>query len=184
MTMKKIHPLVEKVLFDRKTILDGIKRLAQKLNKKYQKKNAPVIFLGILKGCLPFMMELIKHLNFDLKLDFMVISSYFGGVAKRYQKPKLILDADFDLNDHHIVLIEDIIETGNTINTVKKHLKLKNPRSLEVVSLIFKKEMNLTNLEVAPDFYVFDAPMEFLVGFGLDYQEELRNLDYIGVLKT
>lgn len=164
-------------------ISDGIRHLAHVLNKKYSKKNSGIVFVGILKGCLPFMMELIKHLNFDLKVDFMVVSSYFGGVTKRYQKPKLILDADFDLTNCDVVIIEDIIETGTTIATVKKHLLLKKPNSIKVVSLVYKEE-KIHNLETKPDFYVFKAPSKFLVGFGMDYHEKLRNLTYIGVLKN
>lgn len=179
---QSIHPLVEEILFDQKTISEGVFKLAQVLNKKYGKKNSNVIFVGVLKGCLPFMMELIKHLEFDLKIDFMVVSSYFGGIEKRYQKPKLILDADLDLANSDIVIVEDIIETGTTIATVKKHLGLKKPNSIRVVSLIYKED-KVSNLEIEPDFYVFKAPPKFLVGFGMDFNEKLRNLNYVGVLK-
>ena len=176
------HPLVEEVLFDEQAIKKGIADLATILNKKYSKKDSHVVFVGILKGCLPFMMELLKHLNFDLRIDFMVISSYFGGIEKRYQKPKLVLDADLDLNGCDVVIIEDIIETGTTIATVKKHLNIKKPNSIKVVSLVYKEEKT-HNLEIQPDFYVFKAPAKFLVGFGMDFHEKLRNLNYIGVLK-
>ncbi len=177
-----IHPLVEEVLFDWATIEKGIIWLANVFNKKYKRKNHKVVFVGILKGCLPFMMEFVKHLDFDLRIDFMVVSSYFGGVEKRYQKPKLVLDTDLDLTGCDVVIVEDVIETGNTIETAKKHLFLKKPNSIKVVSLIYKEE-KVDNLEIKPDFYVLKAPNKFLVGFGLDFQEKLRNLNYIGVLK-
>lgn len=177
-----IHPLVEEVLFDQKMISEGVAKLAGILNKKYGKKGSTVVLVGVLKGCLPFMMELLKHLNFDLKIDFMIVTSYFGGIEKRYQKPKLILDADLDLTNCDVLIVEDIIETGTTIETVKKHLSLKKPNSIRIASLVYKEE-RINNLEIKPDFYVFKSPNKFLVGFGMDFHEKLRNLNYIGVLK-
>lgn len=179
-----IHPLVKKILFTNAEIVEEIKKLAKKINKKYEKKNKTIVLLGVLKGCLPFMMELIKYLNFDIIIDFMVVSSYFGGIKKSSQGPKLVLDVDTVLENKHIIIIEDIVETGDTIREICTHLASKKPASIKIASLIFKKNPQFLNLDIIPDWYAFDAPIEFLVGFGLDYQEKLRNLDYVGILKT
>ena len=168
-----------KPLFHQTMILDGIKQLAHKLNQTYRECSQPIVFIGILKGCLPFLMELVKHCEFDLVLDFLIIKSYFGGL-KPLKEPQLILDVDVDLTNCEVLIVEDIIETGKTVRFAIEKLQHKKPHRIKVASLLYKKTEN--NL-FQPDYYVFNAPKNsFLVGFGLDYQEQKRNLKYIGVL--
>lgn len=167
-------------LFNQKAILNGIKTLAEKLNQHYQNTLKPIVLVGILKGCLPFLLELIKHLKFDLVMDFMIISSY-AGKRKPLTEPRLILDTAVNLKNQIVLIIDDIIESGKTMQLVINHLKSKQPQEIKVVSLIYKAVKH--NL-VKPDFHIFKSPTNlFLVGFGLDIYEQKRNLPFIGYLK-
>ncbi len=165
-------------LFSQKQILEGIKKLAKTLNHHYQQSAKPVVLVGVLKGCLPFLLELIKHLKFELIMDFMIISSY-AGQKQPLKTPRLILDTAVNLTNHVVLVIDDVIESGKTIELVIDHLQPKQPREIKIVSLIFKPKNNL----IKPDFFIFKSPTKlFLVGFGLDIYEQKRNLPFIGYL--
>ncbi|WHP38844.1 MAG: hypoxanthine phosphoribosyltransferase [Mollicutes bacterium] len=176
-------PRISEILFSSEEILEGIKKLALKMNQHFAKRRNSVIFVGILKGCLPFMMELIKHIDFDPIIDLMVVSSYSGRTKKKFLSPKLVLDLDTDISGKDVVIIEDIIETGKTLKLVSKNLQERNPASVSIASLVYKKIKPAENI-FTPTWYVFESPNKFLVGFGLDYKERMRNISYIGVLKS
>ena len=168
-------------LFRKKPLLDGIVALAKTLNQRYRTTTKPIALVGILKGCLPFLMELIKHLDFDIIMDFMIITSYFGQ-QKPLTKPQLVLDVAINLQDHIVFVIDDIVESGKTMRMVLTHLIKKQPAEIKTISLIYKPG---TETIVKPDFYVFTSPANlFLVGFGLDLEEKKRNLPFIGYLKN
>ncbi len=127
-----------------------------------------------------FMSDLMKEINLPCKMDFMAVSSY-GDATQSSGIVKIIKDLDFEIKDKHILIIEDIIDTGITLKYLMKYLSARNPSSLEIVCLLNKPERRKEQLDVK--YLGFDVPDHFLVGYGLDYAETYRNLPYIGILK-
>ncbi|MDC8919232.1 hypoxanthine phosphoribosyltransferase [Metamycoplasma hyosynoviae] len=173
------HPLVEKILFSHKQLQEKIAELAIKINKDYEKSNSLVI-VGILKGCIPFLAEFIKNLDVDHILDFMVLSSYQGKTTQT-GSVKIVLDLVTDIYKKDVLIVEDIVDTGQTLTKVKNLLLTRSPNSLKVVTLLDKPSNR--KVEFKPDYVGFEIKNEFVVGFGFDYDEKLRNLPYIGILK-
>ncbi|AGM25316.1 hypoxanthine phosphoribosyltransferase [Spiroplasma chrysopicola] len=179
----KIHPLVKEVLYTRKDITAKCKELAQVVNQYYQEnsqhnKDNTVICLGLLKGCIPFMAMLLLDLEIEVETEYMTVSSYGGGVAGNLN-PEIMFDLVADVNDRDVLLVEDIIDSGKTIKLVKDYLLGKGARTVKVVTLLDKKSGRKVDLTV--DWYGFDVPAAFLIGFGLDYEERLRNLPYVAI---
>ncbi len=134
--IKNIHPKVSEVLYTSEQITDGIRALAKKMNQYYATRSNSIVFVGILKGCIQFMTELTREINFDPIIDFMVISSYSGGTKKKFINPKLVLDLDIDVAGKDIVIIDDILETGKTIQLVKKSLEERHAVDVKIATLI------------------------------------------------
>ncbi len=177
----KIDPRVEKIIFDYKILKKRIKLAADWINKKY--KSTTPILVPILKGAIPFYAELIKHMTIDSKTDFLVYSSYAGGVTNKSKTmPNVITDIKTNIEGKDVIIIEDIIDTGYTLQNIYNFLKLKNPKSLTIMVLINKPLKRKAKIE--PNYSCFKINNEFIVGFGFDYKEMLRNLPYIGVLKN
>jgi len=151
---------IKKVLVSHDEIVEAAKKLGETLTKEYQGKNP--IFVGILKGSVPFMAELINHVDTHIELDFMLVSSYHGGTASS-GIINIIKDIDQDITGRDILFVEDIIDTG------------------KIATLLDKPEGRLVEIEA--DYTCFTIPNEFVVGYGLDYDENYRNLPYVGVLK-
>ena len=154
------------------------RELGQKLTEDYQGKNP--ILVGILKGSVPFMAELIKHIDTHIELDFMLVSSYHGGTSSS-GVINIIKDIDQDIKDRDILFVEDIIDTGKTLKSLKELFEGRQPASVKIATLLDKPEGRLVEIEA--DYTCFTIPNEFVVGYGLDYDENYRNLPYIGVLK-
>ena len=152
--------------------------LGQKLTEDYQGKNP--ILVGILKGSVPFMAELIKHIDTHIELDFMLVSSYHGGTSSS-GVINIIKDMDQDIKGRDILFVEDIIDTGKTLKSLKELFEGRQPASVKIATLLDKPEGRLVEIEA--DYTCFTIPNEFVVGYGLDYDENYRNLPYIGVLK-
>lgn len=169
---------IKKVLITEAEIVEQSKLLGQKLTKEYQDKNP--LLIGILKGSIPFMAELIKHIDTHIEMDFMVVSSYHGETQSS-GTVKIIKDLDTNVAGRDIIIIEDIIDTGRTLKELKELLSLRQAASIRIVTLVDKPEGRVVEIEA--DDSCFTVPNEFLVGFGLDYNEHYRNLPYIGVLK-
>ncbi len=173
----KIDPRVGEVLIHRRKLHRGIKRAAKWMNYEY--KNKTPIIIGILKGCIPFIGSIIPMLKFDFEIDFMSASSFKGG-TKRVEQLELSLDLKTDIKGRDVIILEDIIDTARTLSLVVKELKSRQPNSIKIVTLLDKKECRKENLHA--DFASFEIPNKFIVGFGLDYKEIMRNFDYIGCL--
>lgn len=169
---------IKKILITEAEIVEQSKLLGQKLTEEYQDKNP--LLIGILKGSIPFMAELIKHIDTHIEMDFMVVSSYHGGTQSS-GTVKIIKDLDTNVAGRDIIIIEDIIDTGRTLKELKELLSLRQAASIRIVTLVDKPEGRVVEIEA--DDSCFTVPNEFLVGFGLDYNENYRNLPYIGVLK-
>lgn len=174
---KKIDPRIGEILISRKKLHKGIKRIANWMNNEYQDKQ-PVI-IGILKGCIPFIGHIMPMLKFDFEIDFMSASSFKGNTT-RSDKLEVSLDLKTDIKDRDVIILEDIIDTARTLSLVVKMLKTRHPKSIKIVTLLDKKDCRTEPIHA--DFTGFEIPNKFIVGFGLDYKEIMRNLDYIGCL--
>lgn len=173
--MKKI---IEEVLLTNKEIKNRCKELGQEVTKDYAGKRLVLIYL--LKGSVPFATELSTHINLDLEMEFLRASSYDGTNSKGQVKIDYLFTGNLEGKD--VLIVEDIIDTGLTLDVVVRELKKMNPKSLEIIALLNKKDVN-TGLKSKPKYVGFDIPNKFVVGFGLDYNELYRNLNFIGVLK-
>lgn len=169
---------IKKILISHDEIVAAARELGQKLTEDYQGKNP--ILVGILKGSVPFMAELIKHIDTHIELDFMLVSSYHGGTSSS-GVINIIKDIDQDIKGRDILFVEDIIDTGKTLKSLKELFEGRQPVSVKIATLLDKPEGRLVEIEA--DYTCFTIPNEFVVGYGLDYEENYRNLPYIGVLK-
>lgn len=169
---------IKKILISHDEIVTAARELGQKLTEDYQGKNP--ILVGILKGSVPFMAELIKHIDTHIELDFMLVSSYHGGTSSS-GVINIIKDMDQDIKGRDILFVEDIIDTGKTLKSLKELFEGRQPASIKIATLLDKPEGRLVEIEA--DYTCFTIPNEFVVGYGLDYDENYRNLPYIGVLK-
>ena len=170
---------VAKVLVSEEEIEKKCKELAQQIEADYQKKGQVPIIVGLLKGSVPFMAELIKYFTFDCEIDFMKVSSYEG--TRSIGDVRIDMDMTLSTKGRPILLVEDIIDTGRTLVSVKKMFKNKGATDVKVVSLLDKPSRR--TFDINADYVGFSMPDEFVVGYGLDYNQKYRNLPYIGVLK-
>jgi hypoxanthine phosphoribosyltransferase len=165
------------VLIDEKKLNDRIHELGEQISRDYEGKQLKLIC--ILKGSVLFMSELAKRLTVPVLFDFMQVSSYGSGTQSS-GSVKIKKDLDDDIAGQDVLIVEDIIDSGNTLYKLKPILLARNPKSLKVVSLLDKPERREVPFEA--DYHGFEIPDEFVVGYGLDYDQKYRNLPYIGVL--
>ncbi|MCU9533869.1 hypoxanthine phosphoribosyltransferase [Streptococcus sp. CSL10205-OR2] len=169
---------IKKVLYTEEDITKKAKELGQQLTKDYDGKNP--LLVGVLKGCIPFLAELIKHIDTQIELDFMVVSSYHGGTTSSGEV-KILKDVDTNIEGRDVIFIEDIIDTGRTLKYLRDMFKYRQAKSIKIATLFDKPEGREVTIDA--DYVCYDVPNEFIVGFGLDYRENYRNLPYVGVLK-
>ncbi|WP_423216884.1 hypoxanthine phosphoribosyltransferase [Streptococcus equinus] len=169
---------IEKVLYSEEEIVSKTKELGEQLTKDYEGKNP--LLIGVLKGSVPFMAELIKHIDTHVEIDFMVVSSYHGGVQSSGEV-KILKDVNTNIEGRDVIFIEDIIDTGRTLKYLRDMFKYRKANSVKIATLFDKPEGRVVDIEA--DYVCYDVPNEFIVGFGLDYAERYRNLPYVGVLK-
>ncbi len=139
-----------------------------------------VFFLGVLKGSFMFMSDLLKHVDLICEMDFMAVSSYGSGTSTT-GAVKITKDLNRDIHGKHVIIVEDILDSGVTLSYLKGYLANRQPASIEIVTLLDKPARRKADIHA--DYHGFDVPDEFVVGYGLDYAENYRNLPYIGVLK-
>lgn len=169
---------IEKILFTSEDIKAAVQKLGRKLTEDYQDKNPVVV--GILRGAAPFMIDLIQAMDCYMEIDFMAVSSY-GDDTKSSGSVKIIKDLDTDVTDRHVLIVEDIIDSGRTAQALRKLFAAKNAASVKICSLLDKPERR--EVDVQADYVGINTPNEFVVGYGLDFRQQYRNLPYIGVLK-
>ena len=169
---------VKKILFSNEEVVIRSKELANQINKDYAGKKP--ILVGLLKGSVPFMAELLKYIDLYCQTEYMVVSSYHGGTQSSGEV-KIVKDIDVSIKDRDILIVEDIVDTGITLNTIVKLLKHRGARSVEIACLLNKEARRVVPVDVK--YTGFFIPDEFVIGFGLDYNEMYRNLPYVGVLK-
>lgn len=169
---------IQEVLYSEEQIQDKIKELGKKLSIDYEGKNPLVIC--VLKGAFIFMADLVKQIRVPLELDFMAVSSY-GQSTKSSGVVKIIKDLDVPIEGRHILIVEDIIDSGLTLSYLIDVLERRNAKTISVVALFNKPARRTVDLE--PEYAGYVLPDEFVVGYGLDYAEKYRNLPFIGILK-
>ena len=169
---------IERVLLSQEQIQQKVKEFAALLSEEYADKNP--IFVGVLKGVVMFFGDVVKQITVPCQIDFMWISSYSGTNSSQLVVKR---DVSADIKGRHVVILEDIFDTGNSLEFTYKHLLSKEPASLKICTLLDKPERRNPAVTVVPDYVGFTIPNEFVVGYGLDYNEHYRNLPYVGVLK-
>ena len=173
-----MHEDIERVLVSEEEIDKIAKDLGVILTEEYKDK-FPIV-IGLLKGCVPFMAKLITEIKCHIELGFMDVSSYHGGIESTGDI-KIKKDLDIPVQDRHVIITEDIVDTGRTIKVIMDLLKYRGAKSVSVVTLLDKPAGRVVNLD--PEYIGVTIPKEFVVGYGLDYDEKYRNLPYVGVLK-
>ncbi len=176
--MSEIHPNVEYVMINEEQIATRVKEVAAQLDKLYEGRTPVVIC--ILKGSVVFFADLVRNMKTSLTIDFMAVSSYGSG-TKSSGELKISKDLSTDIAGRDVLIVEDIIDSGNTLYHLKKMLNARSPSSVNIVTLLDKPERREMPLE--PEYTCFVIEDEFVIGYGLDYAEEYRNLPYVGVLK-
>ncbi len=166
---------IVEVLISREKVEARIEELAKEIEKDYTGKN--LVCVGLLKGSVMFMSDLIKAIDLDLRIDFMKVSSYGSGTDST-GVVKILKDVDVDLAGKDVLIVEDIIDTGLTIVNVKDFLAKKNPNSIRVCTLLDKPSRR--KVEVKGEYVGFEIPDEFVVGYGLDLDEKYRNIPFVG----
>ncbi|MDU2583439.1 MAG: hypoxanthine phosphoribosyltransferase [Anaerococcus hydrogenalis] len=174
-----LEEVIDQVLIDEESLNKRIKKLANQLNEYYEDKNE-LILVGILKGSIMFMAQLAKSIKINCTLEFMDVSSYDDGTESS-GNVKIIKDLDTDISGKEVLIVEDIIDTGRTLDALRHSLIKRGANSVKIITLLDKPERRV--IEIKPDWSGFKIPNEFVVGYGLDYQQKYRNLPFIGVLK-
>ena len=169
---------LEQILFSKEQIAKRVKELGKQLSEDYAGKTP--IFVCILKGSSLFFSDLVKEVTVPMTFDFMSISSYGGGTVSSGQV-KLIKDLDSSIENKHVVIVEDIVDTGHTLSYLIKNLQVRKPASVKICTLLNKECRREVDLK--PDYVGFEVDNYFVVGYGLDYDEVYRNLPEVGVLK-
>ncbi len=171
-----MHKDVKQILYTQEEIAQKCKELAKQIMNDYHDKD--LLMVGLLKGSVPFLAELSKFVNLDVTFGYMDVSSYEGIESKAIT---IKTDLDQDVKGKDILLVEDILDTGKTLTTVKAMLLERGAASVEIVTMLDKKEGRTYPIEAK--YVGFDIPNAFVVGFGLDFDEKYRNLPYVGILK-
>ena len=170
---------IQQVLISEKEIQDRIAQLGEVLSKEYEGKNPLVV--GVLKGVVVFYADMIRKLTVPCEMDFMWISSYQGTDSTGSMMVKR--DVSADIKGRHVLILEDIFDTGSSLNFVYHHLLKKEPASIKICTLLDKPSRRKPGITLKADYVGFEIPNAFVVGYGLDYNEYYRNLPYVGVLK-
>lgn len=170
---------IAKILIPEETLQARVRALAEEINQVYQDEDLPLL-VCILKGAFVFLADLTRHLTFRHEVDFMVISSY-GKRTVSSGVVRILLDLERNIEGRHVLIVEDIIDTGRTLDYITRNLRTRHPASLRICTLLSKPSRR--EIPIPVDFVGFEIPDEFVVGYGLDFAEAYRNLPFIGVLK-
>ena len=168
---------IERVLISEEEIEAEVARVGRQITEDFRDKNP--IFVGVLKGCFIFMADLMRHVDVKCTMDFMAVSSYSG--TSSTGAVKINKDLGQDIEGRHVIIVEDILDSGVTLSYLKHYLLGRKPASITIATLLDKPARRKS--DIVADYSCFEVPDAFVVGYGLDYNEHYRNLPYIGVLK-
>ena len=174
-----MHNDIKEILISSEQIQNRIQELGKELLRDYADKTP--VFVGVLKGVVVFYADMIRAFDAPCQLDFMQVSSYHG--TQSTGNVVVRQDVKTDLKDRHVVILEDILDTGRSLQFVCDHLRVKGVASLKICTLLDKPDGRLPEIDLQADYVGFTVPNEFVVGYGLDYDEMYRNLPYVGILK-
>jgi hypoxanthine phosphoribosyltransferase len=177
MDEKDVEGDLVKILFTEEQIQARLAKLAAEIQADYEGKD--ILLVGVLRGAVMVMADLSRHFGRHVEMDWMAISSYGSG-TKSSGVVRILKDLDTDINQRHVLVVEDIIDTGLTLSWLVSNLLSRNPASVEIVTLLRKPEASQMTVEVK--YVGYDIPNEFVVGYGLDYDEKYRNLRAVGTL--
>lgn len=169
---------IERILYSEEMLQDTVKKLGEKISEDYKGKK--LLLLGILKGSVVFMTDLMRSIDIPCEIDFMAVSAYGSGV-KNSGTVRILKDLDRDIKDYDVLIVEDILDSGMTLSYLMDILNARNPGSIKICTLFDKPERR--KVQVFADYSGLNVPDEFIVGYGLDYAEKYRNLPYVGILK-
>ena len=169
---------IKEVLLDEGQISETVKKMGAQISKDYEGKN--LLLISVLKGSVVFMADLMRAIKIPCKIDFMVVSSY-GDKAVSSGAVKIIKDLDINLSGYDLLIVEDILDTGRTLSSLMEILKTRNPNSVKICTFLDKPDRRAVSLSA--DYMGAQIPDEFVVGYGLDYDEKYRNLPYVGILR-
>jgi hypoxanthine phosphoribosyltransferase len=169
---------IETILFDKDVLANKVHELGEQISKDYAGEE--VLLVGILKGASVFLSDLIRQISLPTYIDYMVVSSY-GNSAETSGVVRIIKDLEDNIEGKNIIIVEDIIDTGLTLEYLRKNLLSRQPKSLKICTLLDKPARR--EKEMIIDYKGFEVPDDFMIGYGIDYAEKYRNLPFIGVLK-
>lgn len=169
---------IRNVLLSEEEIAKRVKELGKQLTEEY--KGRELLIVGILKGCMLFLSDLVRTIDLPLTMDFMVVSSY-GTATKSSGVVRIIKDLEREIEGKDVLIVEDIVDSGLTLSYLIENLKTRNPKSIKVCSLLDKPDRRKAQVDI--EYVGFKIPDEFVVGYGLDYAEVYRNLPFVCVLK-
>lgn len=169
---------VLRVLLTEEQLHARVKELGAQITEDY--RNSNLMLVSVLKGSVVFMADLMRQIDVPAEIDFMVVSSYGSGV-KSSGVVKIVKDLDVPLANKDLLIVEDILDSGMTLRYIKELLQGRSPHSIRIITLLDKPERRKVDLKA--DYVGFSVPDEFVIGYGLDYDERYRNLPYIGILK-
>ena len=170
---------IDHILVTEEQLKAKVNELGAQITKDYEGRD--LLLVSILKGSVVFMADLMRAIRMPCGIDFMVVSSYGGANTTSTGIVKIVKDLDQDLSGKDLLIVEDILDTGITLSHLVPMLKLRNPASVRLCTILSKPSRRKADIE--PDYLGFEVPDEFVVGYGLDYDEKYRNLPYVGVLK-
>ncbi|MCL2828815.1 MAG: hypoxanthine phosphoribosyltransferase [Oscillospiraceae bacterium] len=173
-----MHRDVERVLYTEEALKERITELGKRMTADYQGKNP--VFIGVLKGSFMFMADLMRTIDLPCEVEFMAVSSY-GNKSETTGAVRITQDLDMDIENRHAIIVEDILDSGLTLNYLINYLNGSKPASIEICTLLDKPERR--RAQVNPKYTGFTIPDAFVVGYGLDFAQRYRNLPYIGILK-
>ena len=176
--MQDYQDILSEILIDEQTLQSRIRELGEEINRDYQGKD--LLLICILRGGIVFMVDLMRQINVPHQIDFMAVSSYGAGVRQTGGSVRLSLDLKTDIRNKDVLLVEDIVDSGNTIAYVLEFLHTRQPRSLKVCTLLDKEERREASVPI--NYRGFNIPNKFVFGYGLDLDEYYRNLPFIAVV--
>ena len=175
-----MHNDVKEILFSADELKEIVKRIGSQITKDYEGKN--LLLVCVLKGSVCFMADLMREIKLDCKIDFMDAKSYGNGTVTT-GVVSISRDLNYDISEYDIIIVEDIFDSGRTLEKLTQVLSIRGPKSVACCSLLVKPERRADGVELKLDYVGAQVPDAFVVGYGLDYDEKYRNLPYIGILK-
>ena len=177
--MAELHPDIEEILLDEQDIKDIVKKVGSEITRDYADKNPLVI--AVLRGAVVFMADIMRAIECPLSIDFMAVSSY-GDAVKSSGVVRIVKDLDTKIEGRHVIIVEDVLDSGLTLSYLVRMLQSRNPASIEIAAFLVK-DIEGKRPAIDPRYVGTHVPDKFVVGYGLDYAERYRNLPFVGVLK-